>query len=334
MLDAPRPATRDDRSEAGDAPPRWQWTQSGRDWLGAGRATLHIDTDARNEELRLLDRAGLSWRPLAEAIDAFWSGRPELQTLHLAADVVDGLDMPEGWLDREQRLHRSHFYQEPELWYHGNNAGRHPLQWTERDDGLRHPLRKPFPRGTLYRRYLPQLECWLSFRRLDIDEDLDRFTRWMNDPRIAPIWELAQARDALADYLRKVLDDAHLQPVIACFDDRPFGYFEMYWAMEDRLGPYYEPQAHDRGAHLLVGDPAFLGRRYTLAWISGFSHFLFLDDHRTQRLVGEPRADNARLLSYLRSTSWTKLGEFDFPHKRAALLMCERERFFRESAFS
>jgi acetyl CoA:N6-hydroxylysine acetyl transferase len=46
--------------------------------------------------------------------------------------------------------------------------------------------------------------------------------------------------------------------------------------------------------------------------------------------MGEPRATHRKMLSYCGDAAYETLKEFDFPHKRAALVCCERERFFRE----
>jgi acetyl CoA:N6-hydroxylysine acetyl transferase len=88
----------------------------------------------------------------------------------------------------------------------------------------------------------------------------------------------------------------------------------------------------DRGWHGLIGNPRHLGRAKTLAWFRSLTHYLFLDEPRTQRIVGEPRASHHKMLSYCADVAYEKVKEFDFPHKRAALVCCERERFFREIA--
>ncbi len=226
-------------------------------------------------------------------------------------------------------------YQNPEPWYRGNNAGKHPLTWVESETGLRHPRRAYLPNGELYRRHIPSLGMDFSLRRLHPELDLERLTKWMNDPRIAAFWEQDWPREKQAEYIEKTLTDPHKQPVIGCFDDLPFGYFEIYWALEDRLGPYYDADPFDRGLHLLVGETEYLGAKYFRAWINSICHFMFLDDSRTRRLVGEPRADNTALLKYLAdSYGWKKIKEFDFPHKHAALLVCERDDFFAQADFS
>lgn len=46
---------------------------------------------------------------------------------------------------------------------------------------------------------------------------------------------------------------------------------------------------------------------------------------RTQRVVAEPRADNAKMIGYMQSQGYHRLKSSTFPHKRAALMMQNRE---------
>ncbi|MCB0412433.1 MAG: GNAT family N-acetyltransferase, partial [Bdellovibrionales bacterium] len=88
-------------------------------------------------------------------------------------------------------------------------------------------------------------------------------------------------------------------------------------------------EPYDRGFHFLIGDTGSLGRASTDHVIRSITHFLFLQDSRTERVVGEPRSDNKRVLKYVGSIpGWKFVKEFDFPHKRAALVMAERKPFF------
>ena len=57
-------------------------------------------------------------------------------------------------------------------------------------------------------------------------------------------------------------------------------------------------------------------------------YFPDLDDPRTEKVVGEPRVDNAKLLRYADALAYDKVKEFDFPHKRSALMHCWRDPFF------
>ena len=118
--------------------------------------------------------------------------------------------------------------------------------------------------------------------------------------------------------------------MIGCFDDRPFSYFEIYWAAEDRIGRHYTWQPYDRGLHLLVGEQAWRGAHYVQSWLRGLTHYLLLDEPCTQRTVLEPRADNQRLFRHFDPAGYRTLKEFDFPHKRSRLVMTDRTRFFTE----
>ncbi|SQC94051.1 N(6)-hydroxylysine O-acetyltransferase [Cedecea neteri] len=60
------------------------------------------------------------------------------------------------------------------------------------------------------------------------------------------------------------------------------------------------------------------------------THYLLLDEPRTQHTVLEPRADNQRLFKHLDAAGYVTIKEFDFPHKRSRLVMANRHNFFSE----
>lgn len=196
--------------------------------------------------------------------------------------------------------------------------------------GRRHPRRAPKPAGTVYSRFIPWLGETVSFRVADVDDDLHLLHCWMNDPRVDAFWNEAGDLDKHRRYLSGILSDPHMLPLIGCFGGEPFGYFELYWARENRIAPFYDADDYDRGWHVVVGEDAFRGRRYISAWLPSLMHYMFLDDCRTQRIVGEPAAAHHQQLRNLDRSGFAKIKNFDFPHKRATLVMLLRERFFGE----
>ncbi len=226
-------------------------------------------------------------------------------------------------------LPRNVFFQIPTLWAQKKDNFSKLDYWTQSKE-VTHPLRPVIQQNQLlYKRYSPVLNKTLSFRVLDIEKDLDLFTEWHNKPRVDVFWELAKPKDELKNYLLKSFQDPHQFPVIYEIDGVPVGYFEIYWVKEDRLGPYYDSESYDRGFHLLVGNDDYLGFKNTDAMLKAICHYLFLDDIRTRRIMAEPRHDNLAILKYIETfKAWRKVKEFDFPHKRAALLECSREKFF------
>lgn len=187
-----------------------------------------------------------------------------------------------------------------------------------------HPQRPAKPQGEVYRRFDPQLGAWISLRTLDIELDLERFNRWQNTPRVLAFWDEGGSLEDHRQYLEKLADDPHTLTLIGCFDDQPFAYFEAYWAKEDRIAPFYDAGDYDRGIHMLVGEQAHRGPHKVASWLSALTDYLLQDDPRTRRIVAEPRADNAKMIGYMQAQGYARIKEFDFPHKRAALMVLER----------
>lgn len=221
------------------------------------------------------------------------------------------------------------FWQLPTLWITSPDKCTYPYQPIF-ENGKRHPRRPPNPSGTVYQRHIPWLDATLSFRVLDLELDLERFNRWMNDPVVAYFWEEQGDMQQHRERLESTFYNPSVLPLIGCIDEEPFGYFEVYWAKEDRIGTYYDVGDFDRGWHVLIGEAAFRGQPYVAAWMPSISHYLLLDDCRTQRLVIEPRIDNAKMLRNLAQCGYAHVKTFDFPHKRAMLCIQLREHFFSE----
>lgn len=224
--------------------------------------------------------------------------------------------------------HADMLWQMAELWCATPSTG-YPVRYVL-SAGKRHPVRPPKPQGVVYARHIPWLGRTLTLRSATVARDLPLLHRWMNDPEVDFFWQEAGDEAKHRAYLQGLVDDPHMLPLIAAFDDEPFGYFELYWARENRIAPFYDAHDHDRGWHVLIGEPAFRGKQFLTAWFPSIQHFQFLDDPRTQRVVGEPRADHARQLANLDKAGFARVKTFDFPHKRAVLVMLLRETFFGE----
>ncbi|MCJ2036199.1 GNAT family N-acetyltransferase [Methylobacterium sp. J-068] len=301
----------------------------------AERLVLRFAPDAGTLELATpLASAALAVPAFAAGLEAAFGWHPEHERLRVdlagrAADPVVQALLREGLLLGEGgTLHAlaAQAMQRPDPWL----AARHaPFpQVPVLSHGRRHPRRPPKPQGTVYARYLPRLGRTFSLRAATLADDLDRLHRWMNDPRIAAFWGEEGDLDKHRRYLDDLIADPHMLPLVGSFDGEAFAYFEIYWAKENRLAPFYDAWDYDRGWHVLVGEERFSGRDYIGAWLPSLMHYLFLDDPRTQRIVGEPAASHVRQIRNLETSGFARLSTFDFPHKRAALVMLLRERFF------
>lgn len=229
--------------------------------------------------------------------------------------------------NEQTQLDREAFFQQSGIWCAPSHNFQEPEKWN-RSAPIPHPIRSDRKTGIFYKRFVKEINKTVSFRGVNPADDIKTFHFWQNQPRVAFFWEMAQSEEELFQYLTKIQNDPHAIPTFVEFDGKPVGYFEIYWTLEDRLGPYYEADAFDRGLHFLIGEKDALGFANTDAIVKSALHFLFLDDPRTRRVMAEPRSDNKKVLRYAESSGWKKLKEFDFPHKRAALMECKRENFF------
>ena len=302
---------------------------------GVALMTLNFDESEGRLELRAAptDRR-LGLLTLSAAVEAAFGWRPDMDRLgldlnnseRLTCDVLKHSLAIRGGA-RNLVVLPELAMQRPENWL--VDADRLPFpQHYVMTDGKRHPRRAPKPEGLVYARFIPWLGQTISFRVVDLEQDLPSFHRWMNDPRVAAFWKEDGNLDKHRGYLGELHADPHILPLIGCFDGVPFGYFEIYWAKENRIGPFYDADDYDRGWHVVVGEDSYRGRRFISAWLPSLMHYMFLDDCRTQRIVGEPAAHHRQQLRNLELSGFARIKNFDFPHKRATLVMLLRERFF------
>ena len=126
--------------------------------------------------------------------------------------------------------------------------------------------------------------------------DTEILHRWMNVPRVNAAWGEAGPISHTTSFLQNALSDRHSFPVFACFDGRPFAYFEIYWVKEDRFGRLLGGNVGNwtRGLHVLVGEEEFRGPHRVKVWLSALVHYCWLSDSRTDTVMMEPRVDNEK----------------------------------------
>jgi hypothetical protein len=97
-------------------------------------------------------------------------------------------------------------------------------------------------------------------------------------------------------FLEDSLSNRHSFPAFGCWDGRPFGYFEIYWVKEDKLGRLLGGDVgnYARGLHVLVGEKEFRGPHRVRIWLDALVHYCWIADNRTETVVLEPRVDNEK----------------------------------------
>ncbi|KAK0550708.1 hypothetical protein OC846_003565 [Tilletia horrida] len=200
------------------------------------------------------------------------------------------------------------------------------------------PARSPLPKpkweeeGDVYTRYIPHLQQTLSFRLINPHnkQDVATFAKWQDSDRVNDGWRQrgADSQEHL-NYLLKQEPDPNTWGLIGYWDGDPWGYIEIYWAKESNIADLYDVRPFDRGFHALVGEEKYRGEHRVRAWMSSVLHLIFLLDPRTDRAVSEPRASNAKMVQYECMNGGHVEKLIDLPHKRSALVLFPRERFFQ-----
>jgi hypothetical protein len=126
--------------------------------------------------------------------------------------------------------------------------------------------------------------------------DLDLLHKWMNEARVNASWGCAGPKFTQQKFLEDGLSSKHSFPVLGCWDGRPFGYFEIYWVKEDKLGRLLGGDVgnYTRGLHVLVGETEFRGPHRVRVWLDALVHYCWTADNRTETVVLEPRVDNEK----------------------------------------
>lgn len=162
-------------------------------------------------------------------------------------------------------------------------------------------------------------------RPLDLDRDLDLMHSWMNDPEVARFWNKPWSKDQIASYLREQQDCPHLDPYLGMLEGVAMSYWELYRADLDSLAQHYPARDHDAGVHMLLGPAESRGQGLAVALLRAVSDFQLEMDPRATRVVGEPDLENIRCIRVAERAGFRHVTDLDLPHKRAALLIRDRE---------
>ncbi|WP_253900460.1 GNAT family N-acetyltransferase [Mycobacterium asiaticum] len=171
----------------------------------------------------------------------------------------------------------------------------------------------------------PEFSGLFSLRSLDIDRDLDLLHLWMNDSEVAKYWQKPWSPRRIECYLREQQLSSHSCPYLGELNGEPMSYWELYRADLDPLSQYYEARAHDAGIHMLLGPSKYRGQRIAADLLRVISAWQLEADPLATRVIGEPDASNVRLIRVAELAGFRRVTDLDLPHKRAALLVRERD---------
>jgi acetyl CoA:N6-hydroxylysine acetyl transferase len=173
-----------------------------------------------------------------------------------------------------------------------------------------------------------EIDYKISFRCVTVDKDLNRLHQWHHNRHVIPFWNQDFPLCRYREHLNKLLADEHQTLYIGYVNNEPMSYWESYWAEDDIIARHYGVQTDDQGIHLLIGPGEFLGKGYALPLLRAMTAFQF-QHQETEKVVTEPDVRNEKMIHIFKKCGFEPQKEIDMPDKRALLMFCYRETFFR-----
>ena len=171
-----------------------------------------------------------------------------------------------------------------------------------------------------------------ALRPVKYPDDMPLLYKWMHAEHVVDQWQLHLPMPQLKTHFEKMLADDHQRLYLILCDDKPIGYTEIYETARDRLSHYYKAKETDMGWHILLGDPAVVGKGYLKPTGLMISKFIF-EHTEAKKIVGEPDS-KVEVYQWLADSFAYKVQRLiEMPEKTAALYFCNRDEFLESRGY-
>lgn len=167
----------------------------------------------------------------------------------------------------------------------------------------------------------------VTLRPFKLDQDLEKLFRWLHEPHVIPQWKMNQPKPMLYEYFKKALAVPEQQLWMVTIDDQEIGYAETYAAVHDRIHQFCEVDAGDYGLHLLIGDPAAIGKKLSEPFLAALTDYLF-HHKKARRVLVEPDHRVRQLDILEKKLGFKNLGFLQLPEKKATLYAALPQDFY------
>ncbi|CAM3484702.1 hypothetical protein GCM10016272_08210 [Psychrobacter glaciei] len=171
-----------------------------------------------------------------------------------------------------------------------------------------------------------------ALRPVKYPDDMPLLYKWMHAEHVVDQWQLHLPMPQLKTHFEKMLADDHQRLYLILCDDKPIGYTEVYETARDRLSHYYKAKETDMGWHILLGDPAVVGKGYLKPTGLMISKFIF-EHTEAKKIVGEPDSKVEVYQWVADSFAYRVQRLIEMPEKTAALYFCNRDEFLESRGY-
>ena len=171
-----------------------------------------------------------------------------------------------------------------------------------------------------------------ALRPVKYPDDMPLLYKWMHAEHVVDQWQLHLPMPQLKTHFEKMLADDHQRLYLILCDGKPIGYTEIYETARDRLSHYYKAKETDMGWHILLGDPAVVGKGYLKPTGLMISKFIF-EHTEAKKIVGEPDSKVEVYQWLADSFAYRVQRLIEMPEKTAALYFCNRDEFLESRGY-
>ncbi|OQP58240.1 IucA/IucC family protein [Niastella vici] len=187
-------------------------------------------------------------------------------------------------------------------------------------------LINPTSKEIFYSRYFPKEEVTISLRPIDLDRDLEMLHEWFHREHAIRIWKMNWPISELETYYRTLLAGDLLYAYIGEANGEPGFYFEVYWAIRDQVGEYYDVLPTDYGTHQYIA-PVDPKKKYVSPSTQCMVDYVFAQP-QVGKMVGEGSVDSLASLMNKLHVGFRVEKVIEMPHKKANLNFCYREWYW------
>jgi siderophore synthetase component len=187
-------------------------------------------------------------------------------------------------------------------------------------------LINPTSKEIFYSRYFLKENVTISLRPIDLDRDLEMLHEWFHREHSIKIWKMNWPISQLETYYRTLLAGDLLYAYIGEANGEPSFYFEVYWAIRDLVGEYYDVLPTDYGTHQYIA-PVDPKKKFVSPSTQCMVDYVFAQP-QVGKMVGEGSVDSLASLMNKLHVGFKVEKVIEMPHKKANLNFCYREWYW------
>ncbi|MDD7887571.1 GNAT family N-acetyltransferase [Flavivirga sp. 57AJ16] len=186
----------------------------------------------------------------------------------------------------------------------------------------------PQGKEVVYSRYFPKEDVVISIRPIDLDQDLEMLHEWFHRSHAKMFWKMDWSLKELETYYRTLLPGDSLYSYIGMANGEPTFNIEVYWAIRDLVGDYFEVKPTDYGTHQFIA-PTDPKKKYVSPATQCMVDYVFAQPE-VERMVGEGDVKSMASMMNKAHVGFKIEKVIEMPHKKANLNFCLREWYWEK----